>query len=129
MRRLTQTRSRRGYGSMIGLLIVIVIISLLLQQGYFRKNAETGESDAELYVNKGKATACLANRSTISAKINEMTMNSGQRPQANVLRQALGTSGQCPGGGKIQMDSQGQIYCSEHAPAPEALAVNLIDLF
>lgn len=125
---LSRARARRGYASLIGLLLVLVIICLLMEEGYFKKGSD-GKTQTETYIGKGKSTACAANRSELRSRIQQMSMGAGGVPKANVVRRSLGGQGRCPEKGVIQMDSQGTVYCSVHAPAPEDRMMELSNLF
>lgn len=120
---------RRGYGSIIGLLIVLVIIYYLVDTGYMQKNPSTGKSQAESYVDKGESTACLQNIRTIEGNLSSMLMNgNGQLPSANVIRAKLEGQYHCPGDGAYQIDKQGNAFCTEHAPCPESQEASVVNL-
>lgn len=120
---------RRGYGSMIGLLIVLVIIYYLVDTGYMKKNPSTGKSQAESYVDKGEDTACTQNLHTIEGNVASMLMNgNGQMPSANVIRAKLEGQYSCPGDGTYQLDKQGNAFCTEHSPCPESQEASVVNL-
>lgn len=121
-------RRQRGYASFIGLLIVLVIIYYLVDTGYMKKNPQTGKSQAESYIDKGKDTACLQNLRTIEDNLTSSMMENGTLPSANVLRAKLEGQYRCPGDGTYQIDEQGHAYCTEHSPCSESLEASVINL-
>lgn len=123
-----RARARRGFGTLIGLLMVLAIIFLLVDTGYMQKDEE-GKTRAASYIEKGKDTACIADLRTLKGRIDQAAMsNNGQIPPSNVLRARLG-SVRCPGGGTYQVDPKdGQVYCTEHAPVPEHRIASVISL-
>jgi hypothetical protein len=123
------SRTKRGFVSLIGLLIVLVIIFYLVEEGYFKKNPATGKTQADTYIDRGKEAACSVNRRAIEAQIAESSsVGGGQLPSANILRAKLGSTYHCPGKGKYQIDTQGNVYCTEHDPAPESAEGSVIAL-
>ncbi len=121
--------ARRGFASLIGLLLVLVIISVLLFEGYLGRNPKTGKINAETYIDHTKETACTMNRNALESQITATTtMNGGQMPSPNVMRAKLGGTIHCPGKGKYQIDPEGHVYCTEHAPAPESRTASIVNL-
>lgn len=127
-RRTTGPASRRrGFATMIGLLLVVAIILVLVDTGYFRRGPD-GKTAAKTYVDKSRNSACVANLAVLRGEIQSFTMqNNGEVPPANMLRAKL-SSARCPDGGRYQVDSQGNVYCTTHAPAPDALAASVKNL-
>lgn len=119
-------RRRRGYGSLIGILIVLAIISLLMTQGYLKRNPTTGKTQAEVYIDRGEGAACSLTRTAIETDLTQMSMrNNGQVPNIHILRLKLRRR-VCSGGGAFQIGDRGTVYCTLHNPAPEG--VNVVSL-
>ena len=119
------TQGRRGF-YMIGLLMVLAIILILTGEGYFKKNAQ-GITQAQLYTDRSRDSACAINRNQLKTKISmDIVNNMGQVPSKYTLQaKYANNSTKCPGEGVFSVDGQGAIYCSEHAP-PEGIDVTLL---
>ena len=122
--------SRRGFASLIGLLIVLVIIMYLMYDGYFKPvKGGSGKGPAGVYVDKAKVAACTANREALRAQISQVTMTSGgSLPSVNILRKKLGNYRCTERGGSLQIDNEGNVYCTLHDPAPESKSASVVNL-
>lgn len=119
-----RARSRRGYGSMIGLLLVMAIIGILMYKGYFEKDPKTGKSQSDFAKGRAKETACISNRNALKTDLSaSASQNATGLPSINILRARYGQKYTCPGVGKLQIDKFGGLYCTEHEPAPDGVVV------
>ena len=81
---------------------MLAIISLLMTQGYLKRNPTTGKTQAEVYIDRGEAAACSQSRTVMEADLTQMSMrNNGQMPNVHILRLKLGQR-VCAGGGAFQ---------------------------
>lgn len=109
---------------MLGVLMALVIIFILYGQSYFKQNATTGKTQAETYIDRGKGAACSIDRSQLKNDIaGAVINNSGQLPSIKILVRKFGAKS-CPGEGVFQLDDRGNVYCTDHAPAPESVSVS-----
>lgn len=120
---------RRGYGSLIGLLLVMAIIGVLMYKGYFEKDPKSGKSQSEFATGRAKDTACLSNRNALKTEFSQAAMQSPNGlPSIQILRARFGANFRCPGKGKFQVDKDGEVYCTEHNPAPDSMTASVQDL-
>jgi len=122
LRAFRRSRAERGF-YLIGLLIVLIIIAVVLGKGYFRQDPTTGATQAQMYIERSKDTACTADRLAMQADITQIGLLSGGGPPSiQALRARLGPR-RCQAGGEFLLDAKGNVYCTVHAPPPEGLEV------
>ncbi len=113
---------------MIGLLMVLVIISYLMYEGYLKpQGGAGGQRPADIYKGKARKSACAANLDALRTQI-AAVMPDGKMPSVNILRRKLGTTYSCPEDGIYQIDRDGNAYCTLHDPAPDSRIGSVISL-
>jgi competence protein ComGC len=120
--------SQRGYGTFLGLLLVLVIISILMYTGYFSPNNTTYEGTAISAQNRANVSVCTTNRSQLQAQITQ-TMASGEEESESVgVQIKFANSLRCPDEGLYEFDKDGNIYCTQHFPVPDYLLTSVYSL-
>lgn len=126
---LRRSASRRGFASLIGLLLCLAIIGILVYKGYFEEDPVTGQRQAKVYTDKSKGAACAMNLQTLRAEVMQAKLSGGgQLPSPMLLRERFKGRAHCPEDGKYQVDNDGNVYCTKHEPCPESLTVSVMDI-
>lgn len=113
---------------MIGLLMVMVIIMILVGEGYFKKDKDSGKTQADAYIDRAKVTACIAERAALQSDFTTSLMQGGGLPSPAIVQAKMAGRRRCPDGDALQFDTQGNVYCPVHSPAPDDAEVFEIPL-
>jgi len=120
--------SRRGFASLIGLLLVLVIITFLMYEGYLKpQGGAGGQRQVDMYKGKARTSACAANLDALRTQM-AAVMPDGKMPSVNILRRKLGTTYSCPEDGIYQIDRDGNAYCTLHSPCPDSRVGSVVNL-
>ena len=120
MKRFSRSHGQRGYASLIGLLMVLAIIMILIQEGYFKKD-ENGETQAVRDINKAEKVVCISNLRTMNDGIESSRVVKGSVP-LNAIRVKY-KHYTCPDGGEYFIQVHGKVYCDLHQPPPPGMLV------
>jgi competence protein ComGC len=111
-------RKKRGF-YMIGILIALVII-MILTYNQLAPGPGSDASSPQQQIDKGERAACSANRQTLRTRIASWKIN---HTNETISIEAMEKSGvnvpQCPAGGEITIDPEGNVFCSIHAPVSD----------
>jgi len=78
------------------------------------------ESLAKISTDRARSSACTANRSIGMTTISMWRMSNPSEPLTiENLRKSNSSFPSCPEGGMYEIGSDGNIYCTKHAPRPE----------
>lgn len=109
----------RGF-AYIELILMLVVIAILMGWYFQRGGGGAHQEAASQYqhsMDRGNATACIANRTTMRTQIITMSMqNPGQPITRESLMQAGVNLNLCPEGGQINVSPDGSMSCSIHQP-------------
>lgn len=113
-----------GGFALLGMIIALLIVMILVTNGYLKRDPSTGLTQAETVINRASGAACTADRTILERELSmTLTNNGGRLPSINILRVKL-SGKNCPEGGTFQLDDKGHVYCAEHFPAPDGVAVD-----
>ncbi|MCH8332797.1 hypothetical protein IIC65_02595, partial [Candidatus Sumerlaeota bacterium] len=122
--RLFKSARRPGGFALLGMMIVLLIIMILVGNGYLKRDPNTGITQAETYINRASGAACTADRAILGREITMMlTSSGGKLPSINILRVKF-SGNYCPEGGTFQIDDKGNVYCADHFPPPDGVSVS-----
>lgn len=120
--------SRRGYGSLIGILLALVIVAVLMYEGYLSPDKITGDPKMVAAKEKAKDSGCDAERFTAKSTLVSAIIGGDSDPAPAVIRAKFKGKFRCPGEGKLEFDRDGNVYCTLHSPTPEHLQASVFDL-
>lgn len=112
---IKRAKNNKGF-YFLSLLMALVIIMILMGH-YLGGDKEQPKPDPLTYIDKGKSTACIANRNQIETNIQMWLINHpGETPTIEKLRQSGYSVPQCPEGGVYTIKPDGKTICSKHSP-------------
>lgn len=116
---MKKKNTQRGY-TIISLLLALVII-LILVGNYMGPDKEKQKTWAQTNIDRSKDVTCAANRTQITTQLSMFQIN---HPGKNVTIESMQAANYsiptCPSGGKYSIGDKNEIYCSIHAPDPNA---------
>lgn len=126
--RLIRSTRRRGYGSLIGILLALAIIAILLNEGYLSPDKVTGDPKMLSSQEKAKDSGCDAERFTAQGALVSAMIGGDSNPAPAAVRAKFAGKFRCPGEGRLEFDRDGNVYCTVHSPTPEHLEASVFFL-
>ena len=122
--RLFRSARHPGGFALLGMIIVLLIVMILVTNGYLKRDPSTGLTQAETVINRASGAACTADRTNLDLQLRLMlTSSGGKLPSINILRVKF-SGNYCPEGGTFQIDDKGNVYCADHFPPPDGVGVS-----